>query len=148
MCIVVKADMQGPAEALTRALTELRLENEESYVVIKVLVSNVGKVTKADVAVQASLPTQTSLLSVLQPQWLKWTMQECLVIQYNISVLYMTLLNQWNQECKKFFCQLLRASTLDQQLYKKCSTLERLGTLLEVNVWMIVVYYLRCRAHG
>mmetsp|Transcript_35878 Transcript_35878/g.43200 ORF Transcript_35878/g.43200 Transcript_35878/m.43200 type:complete len:910 (-) Transcript_35878:153-2882(-) len=62
MCVVVKADVQGSAEALTRALTELRLENDESYVVIKVLVSDVGEVTKTDVAV-ASVTSDTTILA-------------------------------------------------------------------------------------
>ena len=35
MCVVVKADVQGSAEALTRALRELKLENDEATVTIK-----------------------------------------------------------------------------------------------------------------
>ena len=36
MCVVVKADVQGSAEALTRALRELKLENDEATVTITV----------------------------------------------------------------------------------------------------------------
>ena len=45
MCVVVKADVQGTAEALTRSLRELKLEDEEAMVTIKVLVAEAGEVT-------------------------------------------------------------------------------------------------------
>ncbi len=61
MCVVVKADVMGSAEALTRALSELRLENEEAFVVVKVLVSDVGDVTKSDVAIASVTPDTTIL---------------------------------------------------------------------------------------
>ena len=62
MCVVVKADVQGSAEALTRALRELKLENEETIVTIKVLVSEAGEVTKSDVAI-ASVTADTTILA-------------------------------------------------------------------------------------
>jgi translation initiation factor IF-2 len=51
MCVVVKADVQGSAEALTRALRELKRENDEVVVNIKVLVSESGEVAKRDIAI-------------------------------------------------------------------------------------------------
>lgn len=59
MCVVVKADVQGTAEALTRALSELKLENEEATVTIKVLVSEAGEVSKSDVAIASVTPDTT-----------------------------------------------------------------------------------------
>jgi translation initiation factor IF-2 len=56
MCVVVKADVQGSAEALTRSLRDLKLENEETIVTIKVLVSEAGEVTKSDVAIASVTP--------------------------------------------------------------------------------------------
>lgn len=61
MCVVVKADVQGTAEALTRSLRELKLENEEAIVTIKVLVSQAGDVTKSDIAIAAVTPRTTVL---------------------------------------------------------------------------------------
>ena len=61
MCVVVKADVQGSAEALTRSLRELKLENEEAIVTVKVLVSQAGDVTKSDVAIAAVTPDTTIL---------------------------------------------------------------------------------------
>ena len=61
MCVVVKADVMGSAEALTRALSELRLENEEAFVIVKVLVSDAGDVTKSDVAIASVTPDTTIL---------------------------------------------------------------------------------------
>jgi len=61
MCVVVKADVQGSAEALTRALQELKLENEEAVVTVKVLVSEAGEVSKSDVAIAGVTPKTTIL---------------------------------------------------------------------------------------
>merc|ERR1711957_31543 len=62
MCVVVKADVQGSAEALTRALQTLKMEDDESFVTIKVLVSESGEVTKSDVAI-ASVTPETTILA-------------------------------------------------------------------------------------
>jgi translation initiation factor IF-2 len=62
MCVVVKADVQGSAEALTRALRELRLENDEAIVTVKVLVSETGEVSKSDVAI-ASVTKDTTVIA-------------------------------------------------------------------------------------
>eukprot|EP00557_Chaetoceros_sp_GSL56_P008048 CAMPEP_0176493662 /NCGR_PEP_ID=MMETSP0200_2-20121128/9667_1 /TAXON_ID=947934 /ORGANISM="Chaetoceros sp., Strain GSL56" /LENGTH=914 /DNA_ID=CAMNT_0017891337 /DNA_START=265 /DNA_END=3009 /DNA_ORIENTATION=+ len=59
MCVVVKADVQGSAEALTRALQDLKLENDEAVVTIKVLVSEAGEVSKSDVAIASVTPGTT-----------------------------------------------------------------------------------------
>ena len=59
ICVVVKADVQGSAEALARSLTELKLEDEESEVGIKVLISEAGDVTKSDIAVASVTPDTT-----------------------------------------------------------------------------------------
>jgi len=59
MCVVVKADVQGSAEALSRSLSELVLENEEAIVTIKVLVAESGDVNKADVAIAGVTPDTT-----------------------------------------------------------------------------------------
>lgn len=59
MCVVVKADVQGSAEALTRALRELKLENEEAVVTVKVLVSETGEVSKSDIAIASVTPDTT-----------------------------------------------------------------------------------------
>eukprot|EP00529_Nitzschia_sp_RCC80_P000410 CAMPEP_0113493894 /NCGR_PEP_ID=MMETSP0014_2-20120614/28828_1 /TAXON_ID=2857 /ORGANISM="Nitzschia sp." /LENGTH=860 /DNA_ID=CAMNT_0000387773 /DNA_START=129 /DNA_END=2711 /DNA_ORIENTATION=- /assembly_acc=CAM_ASM_000159 len=61
MCVVVKADVQGSAEALTRALSELKLENDEAVVTVKVLVSEAGEVTKSDIAIASVTPGTTVL---------------------------------------------------------------------------------------
>jgi len=62
MCVVVKADVQGSAEALTRALRELKLENEEAIVTVKVLVSEAGEVSKSDIAI-ASVTPNTNVIA-------------------------------------------------------------------------------------
>jgi len=62
MCVVVKADVQGSAEALTHSLRDLKLENDEAIVTIKVLVSEAGEVTKSDVAI-ASVTTDTTIIA-------------------------------------------------------------------------------------
>lgn len=62
MCVVVKADVQGSAEALTRALRELKLENDEATVTIKVLVSEAGEVSKSDIAI-ASVTADTTVIA-------------------------------------------------------------------------------------
>ncbi len=59
MCVVVKADVQGSAEALTAALRDLKLENDETIVTIKVLVSEAGEVSKSDVAIASVTPKTT-----------------------------------------------------------------------------------------
>jgi translation initiation factor IF-2 len=59
ICVVVKADVQGAAEALARSLTELKLENDEAEVGIKVLISEAGDVTKSDIAVASVTPDTT-----------------------------------------------------------------------------------------
>jgi translation initiation factor IF-2 len=56
MFVVIKADLQGSAEALARALGELKLENDEAVVTVRVLVSEAGEVTKSDVAVASVTP--------------------------------------------------------------------------------------------
>lgn len=62
MCVVVKADVQGSAEALSRAFSELKLEDEESIVTVKVLVAESGDVTKTDIAI-ASVTPDTSVIA-------------------------------------------------------------------------------------
>ena len=57
--VVIKADGPGSAEALSRALTELTLENDEVEVGIKVLISEAGDVTKSDIAVASVTPGTT-----------------------------------------------------------------------------------------
>jgi len=59
MCVVVKSDVQGSAEALTAALRDLKLENDETIVSIKVLVSEAGEVSKSDVAIASVTPYTT-----------------------------------------------------------------------------------------
>jgi len=59
MCVVVKADVQGSAEALSRALSELKLENDEAVVGVKVLVAEAGDVTKTDITIAAVTPDTT-----------------------------------------------------------------------------------------
>lgn len=62
MCVVVKADVQGSAEALKRAFSELKLENDEAIVTVKVLVAEAGDVTKTDIAI-ASVTPDTSVIA-------------------------------------------------------------------------------------
>ncbi|KAL7489285.1 hypothetical protein ACHAW6_014860 [Cyclotella cf. meneghiniana] len=59
ICVVVKADVQGSAEALSRSLSDLKLENDEVQVKIKVLVGEAGDVTKSDIAVASVTPGTT-----------------------------------------------------------------------------------------
>merc|ERR1712151_966933 len=59
MCVVVKADVQGSAEALARSLNDLKLEDEEAVVNIKVLVSDAGDVSKSDIAIASVTPGTT-----------------------------------------------------------------------------------------
>lgn len=61
MCVLVKADVKGSAEALTRALRELKLENDEAVVTVKVLVSEAGEVSKSDIAIASVTPGTTVL---------------------------------------------------------------------------------------
>jgi translation initiation factor IF-2 len=61
MCVVVKADVSGSAEALTRALRDLKLEDDEAIVTVKVLVSETGEVTKSDIAIAGVTPGTTVL---------------------------------------------------------------------------------------
>lgn len=59
MCVVVKADVQGSAEALTRSLRELKLEDDEATVTVKVLVSETGEISKSDIAIAGVTPGTT-----------------------------------------------------------------------------------------
>jgi translation initiation factor IF-2 len=59
MCVIVKADVQGSAEALTRALRELKLEDDEATVTVKVLVSEAGEISKSDIAIASVTPDTT-----------------------------------------------------------------------------------------
>jgi len=59
MCVVLKADVQGSAEALARSLSELTLEDDEAIVNIKVLVSEAGDVSKSDIAIASVTPGTT-----------------------------------------------------------------------------------------
>lgn len=59
MCVLVKADVQGSAQALTRALQQLKLENDEAIVSVKVLVSEAGEVSKSDVTIASVTPGTT-----------------------------------------------------------------------------------------
>lgn len=56
MCVVVKADVQGSAEALTRALRDLKRENDEAIVLVKVLISETGEVSRSDIAIASVTP--------------------------------------------------------------------------------------------
>jgi translation initiation factor IF-2 len=53
--------VQGSAEALTRALSELKLENDEAIVTVKVLVTECGEVSKSDVVIASVTPDTTIL---------------------------------------------------------------------------------------
>ena len=66
MCVLVKADVQGTAEALTRSLQELVLENDEAIVTVKVLVSEAGEVSKSDIAI-ASVTPETTVIAFNVP---------------------------------------------------------------------------------
>jgi translation initiation factor IF-2 len=59
MCVVVKADVQGSAEALTRALRDLKREDDQAIVTVKVLVSEAGEVSKSDIAIASVTPDTT-----------------------------------------------------------------------------------------
>mmetsp|Transcript_13038 Transcript_13038/g.36696 ORF Transcript_13038/g.36696 Transcript_13038/m.36696 type:complete len:879 (+) Transcript_13038:215-2851(+) len=61
MYVLVKADVKGSAEALTHALENLKLENEEAVVTVKVLVSDAGEVSKSDIAIASVTPGTTVL---------------------------------------------------------------------------------------
>lgn len=61
MYVIVKADVKGSAEALTRALQKLKLENDEAVVTVKVLVSDAGEVSKSDIAIASVTPGTTVL---------------------------------------------------------------------------------------
>jgi translation initiation factor IF-2 len=89
MCVVVKADVQGSAEALTRSLRELKLENDEAIVTIKVLVSETGEVSKSDIAI-ASVTRGTTVLAFNVPASIK-AMEDARAIGVNIeyySIIY------------------------------------------------------------
>ncbi|GMH68129.1 hypothetical protein TL16_g04855, partial [Triparma laevis f. inornata] len=62
MSVVIKADVQGSAEALARALGELRIEDDESEVVVKVIVSEVGDITRQDITL-ASIRKDTTIIA-------------------------------------------------------------------------------------
>ena len=72
MCVVVKADVQGSAEALTRALRELKCEDDESVVSVKVLISETGEVTKSDIAIASVTPGTTVLAFGLSSSFAAW----------------------------------------------------------------------------
>jgi len=57
--VVVKADVQGSAEALARSLSELRLENDEAVVTVRVLIAQTGEVSKSDIAIASVTPGTT-----------------------------------------------------------------------------------------
>lgn len=59
MHVLVKADVKGSAEALTHALENLKLENDEAVVTVKVLVSDAGEVSKSDIAIASVTPGTT-----------------------------------------------------------------------------------------
>ncbi|GMI40365.1 hypothetical protein TeGR_g8308, partial [Tetraparma gracilis] len=59
MTVIVKADVQGSAEALRRALGELTLSDGESEVAVNVLVAEAGEVTKMDIQIAAVRPGTT-----------------------------------------------------------------------------------------
>jgi translation initiation factor IF-2 len=61
MCVIVKSDVQGTAEALTRSLRDLKIENDEATVTVKVLVSEAGEVSKSDIAIASVTPGTTVL---------------------------------------------------------------------------------------
>jgi len=61
MYVIVKADVKGSAEALTRALEKLKLENDEAVVTVKVLVSDAGEVSKSDIAIASVTPGTTAI---------------------------------------------------------------------------------------
>ncbi len=61
MYVIVKADVKGSAEALTQALQNLKLENDEAVVTVKVLVSDAGEVSKSDIAIASVTPGTTVL---------------------------------------------------------------------------------------
>jgi len=61
MYVIVKADVKGSAEALTRALEKLKLENDEAIVTVKVLVSDAGEVSKSDIAIASVTPGTTAI---------------------------------------------------------------------------------------
>ncbi len=51
--VVIKADVQGSAEAIAQAVSAIRAEDDRAEVVVKVLSSGVGDVTLSDVALAA-----------------------------------------------------------------------------------------------
>jgi translation initiation factor IF-2 len=59
MCVIMKAYVQGSAEALTQALNELKLEDDEATVTVKVLVSEAGKISKSNIAIASVTPDTT-----------------------------------------------------------------------------------------
>jgi translation initiation factor IF-2 len=59
LCVVVKADVQGSAEALGRSLSELKLENDEVVVSVNVIIADVGEITKTDVSIATVTPGTT-----------------------------------------------------------------------------------------
>lgn len=66
MYVIVKADVKGSAEALTRSLEKLKLENDEAVVTVKVLVSDAGEVSKSDIAI-ASVTQGTTVIAFNVP---------------------------------------------------------------------------------
>ena len=62
MSVVIKADVQGSAEALARALGELKISDDESEVVVKVIAAEVGEVNRQDVTL-ASVRKDTTVIA-------------------------------------------------------------------------------------
>ena len=62
MSVVIKADVQGSAEALKRALGELKIEDDESEVVVKVIAAEVGEVNRQDITL-ASVRKDTTVIA-------------------------------------------------------------------------------------
>jgi translation initiation factor IF-2 len=57
--VIVKADLQGSAEVLTRALCKLKLEDDEGTLTVKVLVSEAGEISKSNIAIASVTPDIT-----------------------------------------------------------------------------------------
>ena len=59
MCVFVKAYVLGSAEAMTRAFRELMRENDCAVVMVMVLVSETGRVSKSDITIASVTPGTT-----------------------------------------------------------------------------------------
>jgi translation initiation factor IF-2 len=136
MCVVVKADVQGSAEALTRALRELKREDDEAVVTVKVLVSEAGEVSKSDIAIASVTPDTTVIAFNVALPMEQWKMLELVASISSTSTSYTTRLNQLSLECRKFSLPRQMANTVDLRLYKRFSILEALETLEEAAAVM------------